>query len=66
MNNKTKKQIWEELQMYKKQVQQYEEFWQTKIIDKYERKTIALHKFIKITSILLLLVSSFLLGYCCK
>lgn len=62
MNNKTKKEIWDELQMYKKQVEQYEEFWQVKIIDEYEKHSKFMHKIIKISSIIMLIISAFLLG----
>lgn len=62
MNNKTKKEIWEELQMYKKQVQQYEDFWDVKIIDEYEKHLKLIHKIIKTSSIILLIISAFLLG----
>lgn len=62
MNNKTKKEIWEELQGYKKQVQQYEDFWQVKIIDEYERKMKRIYKILKFIILILLLASAFLLG----
>lgn len=62
MNNKTKKEIWEDLQNYKKQVQQYEEFWQTKIIDKYHKRLKTVHTIIKISIVVLLIISAFLLG----
>ena len=62
MNNKTKKEIWEELQMYKKQVQQYEDFWEVKIIDEYEKGLKRIHKIIKISTMILLIISAFLLG----
>lgn len=62
MNNKTKKEIWEELQGYKKQVKQYEDFWQVKIIDEYERKMKRIYKILKFIILILLLSSAFLLG----
>ena len=62
MNNKTKKEIWTELQMYKKQVEQYENFWEVKIIDEYEKQLRKMYKILKIVSVILLLITSFLLG----
>lgn len=62
MNNKTKKEIWEELQGYKKQVQQYEDFWQVKIIDECEKKMKRIYKILKAIILILLLASAFLLG----
>lgn len=62
MNNKTKKEIWEELQMYKKQVQQYEDFWEVKIIDEYEKQVKFVNKALRITALILLVLSAFLIG----
>ncbi len=63
MNSKTKKEIWEELQMYKKQVQQYEDFWEVRIIDEYEKHLKIIHNILKISSIILLIIGAFLLGW---
>lgn len=62
MNHKTKKELWDELQGYKKQVQQYEDFWEVKIIDEYERKMKRIYKILKFIILILLLASAFLLG----
>lgn len=62
MNNKTKKEIWEELQGYKKQVQQYENFWEVRIIDEYEKQLKRIHKILKIATVILLMITSFLVG----
>ena len=62
MNRKTKKEIWEELQMYKKQVQQYEDFWEVKIIDEYEKQVKFVNKALRITALILLVLSAFLIG----
>lgn len=62
MNNKTKKEIWEELQGYKRQVEQYEDFWEVKIIDEYEKKMKRIYKILKAIILILLLVSAFVLG----
>lgn len=62
MTNKTKKEIWEELQMYKKQVQQYEDFWEVKIIDEYEKQVKFVNKALRITALILLVLSAFLIG----
>lgn len=62
MSNKTKKEIWEELQMYKKQVQQYEDFWEVRIIDEYEKQVKFVNKALRITALILLVLSAFLIG----
>jgi hypothetical protein len=62
MNNKTKKEIWEELQMYKKQVQQYEDSWEVRIIDEYEKQVKFVNKALRITALILLVLSAFLIG----
>lgn len=62
MTNKTKKEIWEELQMYKKQVQQYEDFWEVRIIDEYEKQVKFVNKALRITALILLVLSAFLIG----
>lgn len=62
MNNKTKKELWEELQGYKKQVAQYESFWEVKIIDEYEKQLKRIHKILKILIYILSLGAAFLIG----
>lgn len=62
MNNKTKKELWEELQGYKKQVEQYENFWEVKIIDEYEKQLKRIHKILKILIYILSLGAAFLIG----
>lgn len=62
MTNKTKKEIWDELQMYKKQVQQYEDFWEVRIIDEYEKQVKFVNKALRITALILLVLSAFLIG----
>ena len=62
MNNKTKKEIWEELQMYKKQVQQYEDFWEVRIIDEYQKHAKFVNKALWITIVVLLILSAFFIG----
>ena len=62
MNNKTKKEIWEELQMCKKQIKQYGDFWEVRIIDEYEKQLKRIHKILKIAIVILLMITSFLVG----
>ena len=62
MNNKTKKEIWEELQMCKKQIKQYGDFWEVRVIDEYEKQLKKIHKILKIGIVILLIATAFLVG----
>lgn len=62
MNNKTKKEIYEELQQYKKKVQQYEDFWEVEVIDEYQKNAKKIIKILQILSVFLLMGASFLIG----
>lgn len=62
--NKTKKELYEENKKLKKEKALYSDFWETDAIEECTKQLKFTKKSIYITSIVLLIISSFLLGLC--
>ena len=60
--NKTKKELYEENQKLKKTIKTYGEFWETDAIEECTKQLIFTKKSIYVISVILLIISAFLIG----
>lgn len=62
--NKSKKELYEENKKLRKTIKTYGEFWETDAIEELTKQMKFTKKSMYITSIVLLIISAFLLGLC--
>ena len=62
--NKTKKELYEENKNLRKTIKTYGEFWETEAIEEYNKQIKFTKKLFYAISIILLIISSFLIGLC--
>ena len=60
--NKTKKELYEENKKLKEQVKEYTEFWEVEAIKECKKTLINTKNIIIVIAVILLLISSFVLG----
>lgn len=62
--NKTKKELYEENKKLRKTIKTYCEFWETEAIEEYNKQIKFTKKLFYAISIILLIISAFLIGLC--